>query len=204
MLLLRDGCRLEGFVMWMQNLEFGIDCDSRVALVGPNGAGTHISPCRSASMTHSALMCGTGSCELYHASQDGSLPLCLQSSLLDQTASPALKLIRAAPTQRECEDVAMLDAADIPHEGSTVMAESAWLAAAKSMLQKLMFKDLSFRHRHKHLQIVRGNITQSTCCREEHAAEADVRGPIPHARRHQAPQPPGHWALPPALCGHPG
>ena len=70
----------------------------------------------------------------------------------------------------------MLDAADIPHEGSAVMAESAWLAAAKSMLQKLMFKDLSFRHRHKHLQIVRGNITQSTCCREEHAAEADVRG----------------------------
>ena len=48
----------------MQNLEFGIDCDSRVALVGPNGAGTHVSPCRSASMTLSALMCGTGSCEL--------------------------------------------------------------------------------------------------------------------------------------------
>jgi len=24
----------------MQNIEFGIDCDSRVALVGPNGAGT--------------------------------------------------------------------------------------------------------------------------------------------------------------------
>lgn len=23
----------------MQNIEFGIDCDSRVALVGPNGAG---------------------------------------------------------------------------------------------------------------------------------------------------------------------
>ena len=23
-----------------QNLEFGIDCDSRLALVGPNGAGT--------------------------------------------------------------------------------------------------------------------------------------------------------------------
>ena len=47
----------------------------------------------------------------------------------------------------------MLDAADIPHEGSAVMAESAWLAAAKSMLQKLMFEDLSFRHRHKHLRI---------------------------------------------------
>ena len=26
-------------VAYLQNLEFGIDCDSRVALVGPNGAG---------------------------------------------------------------------------------------------------------------------------------------------------------------------
>ena len=38
----------------------------------------------------------------------------------------------------------MLDAADIPHKGPAVMAESACLAAAKSTLQKLIFEDLSF------------------------------------------------------------
>ena len=57
----------------------------------------------------------------------------------------------------------MLDAVDIPHEGSAVMAESVCLAVVKSTLQKLMFENLSSRPRHKHLQIGTGNITQSSC-----------------------------------------
>jgi ABC-type uncharacterized transport system ATPase subunit len=41
---------LDRLFSWVQNLEFGIDCDSRVALVGPNGAGILLLPYPSALM----------------------------------------------------------------------------------------------------------------------------------------------------------
>lgn len=47
---------LKSALLCVQNLEFGIDCDSRVALVGPNGAGvTHQCPSDPAMHLHAAV-----------------------------------------------------------------------------------------------------------------------------------------------------
>ena len=168
----------------MQNIEFGIDCDSRVALVGPNGAG--VGP-------HAAA---TSHCLPAVIMPVLSLPGAFVILCDRQRSEKASKWLTLCGHQAGGPTDSLLSATTSDHLLHTVCLEEEAIDITQSSARPQLTCSFTLADAPPPTPLV--------CCRKEYAAEAHVRRLVPNQGGHQKAQPPHDWPIPPALCGCPG